>query len=470
MRKFLMYLSMIISLNAFGQYTSCSTANSASGSNLLENGECLTNQNATTNVPMANCWGGSGGYGFYYPFIAGNCSEFTMVFNSNEEVQFLLYNSSCNLIAVECANDAQANTPISESFSSITGGTPALTPGTKYILEVITRSTSNFSICFEANATEEPSNECAGALGLSPTGATFYNGGNCSFSGSYNDATTSDPTPSTLCAGSLENTQWITFQPTAGSTSFQIIGSNISCGGPICKWQFGIFSGSCASLTPEGCVSSGNACANGPDQNSISSNPAGGNNTYSLIWNSTSTTGFTTTITNSNGSAFNGTEVFYLVMDGNANSDCQYTLAGVNIQPLPIELVYIIGKKYNNVNYIEWKVASQINNDYFTIERSSNGIDWYDVYIQKGEGNTTQEKTYTFFDKSYSRNINYYRLKQTDYNGASEHSKIISIDNRIKNRDILKVINLMGQEVDEAYKGLVIIHYSNGDIEKTVQY
>ena len=258
------------------QFTTCAAAAASPAGSNLTSGACLTGQNNTVSAAGANCGRGFNGSkpSLFFPFIAGSCPEFDITFNANEEVQFILWTSGCALVggSIECSN-ATANVTISESYSTTSG--PVLTSGTRYILQVLTRTVANYSICYTANTPEAANNECSGASGLSPIGATFNNGGNCSYSGSANDPTTSDPPASTFCAGSLENTQWITFQPTAGATSFQIIGSSIACGGPVCAWQFGIFSGSCAALTPEGCVSNGNPCTNGPDPNTFSTNPPG---------------------------------------------------------------------------------------------------------------------------------------------------------------------------------------------------
>lgn len=466
------YLLLCLTLSLFtfisnAQYTSCAAA--AAGSQ-LSNGGCLTNQNATVGVPAANCGGGfNSGVGLFYKFTAGTCPQFDLTFNANEDVQFLLWTTGCALVSgtIECSY-AQANTPITESYNNPTYG-PNLTNGTQYILEICTKTTSNFSICYTANTPEAANNECSGSSGVSPTGATFFNGGNCEYTGSYDDATTSDPAAATFCAGSLENTLWTQFQPVAGTTSIQIIGSSISCGGPVCAWQFGLFSGSCGSLTPEGCISNGNPCATGPDPNSASTNPSGGNGTYLLTWNSISGTGFTGTITMAGGAPFTGTETFYLAMDGNANSDCQFTLAGVNIQQLPIELISFIGKRYANVNRLVWEVASELNNDYFTIERSTDGTIWREIGQIDGAGTSQEQRKYSFIDETFEARTNYYRLKQTDFDGAYEYSKVIYVDNSNTDRFLLRTVNLMGAEVNADYQGIVIDVFSDGSSEKRYQ-
>lgn len=453
----------ILTSFSFSQFTTCATA--ALGTPVAS-GSCLTGQNASTAVPAVNCGGGfNSGVGFFYPFVAGTCPQFTVTFNATEEVQFLLWSSACGLLASECS-EAQANTPIFESYSATSS--PTLTPGTTYILEIVTNSASNFSICYQANQPEAANNECSGASGVSPSGVTFNNGGNCSYSGSANDATTSDPTPpsTTFCAGSLENTLWTQFQPVAGATSFQIAGSGISCGGPACAWQFGFFSGACGALVPEGCISNGNPCVSGPDPNSALTAPSGGNGNFLLTWNAISATGFTGTVTQAGGVPYTGTEVFYLAMDGNANSDCQFTLSGTNIQPLPLELISFTVEKYSNANMVLFEVASQTDNDYFTVQRSEDGENWLDIAEIDGAGTTSQQRKYGHTDNQYRPVINYYRLKQTNFNGSFEFSKVVAVDNTLKAKIVVKSYNLLGKIVDKNSSGIVILEYEDGSTEK----
>jgi acetylglutamate synthase len=60
-------------------------------------------------------------------------------------------------------------------------------------------------------------------------------------------------------------------------------------------------------------------------------------------------------------------------------------------------------------------------------------------------------------------------LKQTDYDGKSFYSPIVSFDNTLKIKEISSKVNLLGVEVNEYYKGVVIITYDDGSIEKTMQ-
>ena len=65
-------------------------------------------------------------------------------------------------------------------------------------------------------------------------------------------------------------------------------------------------------------------------------------------------------------------------------------------------------------------VASQVNNDYFTIERSVDANEWSVIGLIEGEGNTSTQMTYRWTDVNSLNGVNYYRLTQTDYDGISE--------------------------------------------------
>jgi type IX secretion system substrate protein len=98
---------------------------------------------------------------------------------------------------------------------------------------------------------------------------------------------------------------------------------------------------------------------------------------------------------------------------------------------LPIELVYFTANFENNFVKIDWVTAAEINNDYFTIERSYNGIDFETIITRSGHGNSSQLISYTEYDYSPSSGISYYRLKQTDYDGLYSYSKIVGVNNTL---------------------------------------
>ncbi len=98
--------------------------------------------------------------------------------------------------------------------------------------------------------------------------------------------------------------------------------------------------------------------------------------------------------------------------------------------PLPVELIEFTGYHDDNrfVNVLNWATASELNNDYFIIERSVDGINFVPIGSVDGAGTTNELSTYSFDDEGPALGINYYRLKQVDFDGTSEYSDIISIE------------------------------------------
>lgn len=129
-------------------------------------------------------------------------------------------------------------------------------------------------------------------------------------------------------------------------------------------------------------------------------------------------------------------QAYILLIDGYTPSSQQFSLAwggtaGLSCTPivLPIELTSFSGKPYGKSNIIEWSTASEINNDYFTVEKSNDGIDFEILTTVKGAGMSSETKNYVVTDQHPFSSITYYRLKQTDYNGKFTYSDIIAIEN-----------------------------------------
>ncbi len=99
---------------------------------------------------------------------------------------------------------------------------------------------------------------------------------------------------------------------------------------------------------------------------------------------------------------------FFMLGSGSGNS-------------LPVDLIsFNVGNDDLNNVITEWSILSQVNNDYFTIERSLNIVDWEEVRKINGEGNNNTQIDYRYVDDNPFKGLSYYRLKQTDYNGNFE--------------------------------------------------
>ena len=135
---------------------------------------------------------------------------------------------------------------------------------------------------------------------------------------------------------------------------------------------------------------------------------------------------------------------------------------------LPIELADFNGKKVEKGNLLHWQTQSEYNSSYFTMERSTNMKTWDVINIEPSAGNSQNLITYSFIDRGYTHGVvNYYRLSQTDIDGSIEvFGKLVSIDNREHHVKLLKIVNLLGQEIDENTRGIQIHVFSDGSSKK----
>jgi len=105
-----------------------------------------------------------------------------------------------------------------------------------------------------------------------------------------------------------------------------------------------------------------------------------------------------------------------------------YTLGSTEVDALPITLIAFDAQTTpdNKVN-ITWATAQEVNNSFYTIERSKNGTSFETVGFKEGAGNSNAIIDYTFTDQKPLGGISYYRLKQTDFNGQFEYSDVSKV-------------------------------------------
>ena len=108
------------------------------------------------------------------------------------------------------------------------------------------------------------------------------------------------------------------------------------------------------------------------------------------------------------------------------------TLSCVFGAPLPIELISFQAHPRDNSVQLKWETASEVDNDYMIVEKSLSGFDFKEIGRIKGAGTSFAVSNYSFEDSSPVNAMNYYRLKQVDYDGTSEYSKVISVNFRGK--------------------------------------
>lgn len=99
-----------------------------------------------------------------------------------------------------------------------------------------------------------------------------------------------------------------------------------------------------------------------------------------------------------------------------------------NTGPLPVSLLYFELKSENDIVKLNWVTASETNNMGFDIEKSNNGEIWNRVDFVQGNGNSNEIIKYSFVDNQPYSGVSYYRLKQMDFDGKFDYSKVLSIN------------------------------------------
>jgi len=207
-------------------------------------------------------------------------------------------------------------------------------------------------------------------------------------------------------------------------------------------------------------------------------------------------------------------------IDGSSNEISSYSYTGSDTSgptvikssngALPIELISFSAKTEQSGVNINWQTATELNSDYFEIERSKDGENWEVLGSRTAAGNSNQIINYDFKDMTPNRGANYYRLVQVDYDGTTEifgpiHQNIgdneeainmkvypnptvdgnvrIELSQNIKSGDIMEISDFSGRllktivmndgysnqmiNVSDLPKGIYIIRYISNDQELT---
>lgn len=95
---------------------------------------------------------------------------------------------------------------------------------------------------------------------------------------------------------------------------------------------------------------------------------------------------------------------------------------------LPIGLLNFSGFNEHSYNSFSWSTNSEINNDFFTLEKTTDGVNFIEVVKTNGAGNSNTILHYSIIDYHPTEGMSYYRLKQTDFNGEYSYSNLVAID------------------------------------------
>lgn len=103
----------------------------------------------------------------------------------------------------------------------------------------------------------------------------------------------------------------------------------------------------------------------------------------------------------------------------------------------PIELSAFDAKPSAAGVHLKWETTIEQNNDHFAIERSSDGLRFEEIGQVKGAGNSVTKQPYDFQDQNPEKGVNYYRLKQVDFDGIFDYSPVRTV--RVGSQNLVRV-------------------------------
>jgi hypothetical protein len=270
------------------------------------------------------------------------------------------------------------------------GARTDLVIGTTYMV-MITNTTGNNStqryLCITGPNYVPPYDNCASALAI--TENVIYN--------LNNSNATADKS---LCAGSMENNIWVKWTVPLSWTGLAYVH---------------LFNQDCVAQNglQLSIYTASSACPGGTPTCEITLNP---NNNADFFGTFTPTPGST----------------YYITIDGYAGCACTFDfLINQSVVPiivLPLQLSSFTAQKRSGTVVLNWATSAEMNNDYFTIERSSDALNFIPLENVRGAGYTSSAHSYSTVDRNPINGINYYRLKQTDFDGTKTHSYVLSVN------------------------------------------
>ncbi|MBI1224985.1 MAG: T9SS type A sorting domain-containing protein [Bacteroidetes bacterium] len=118
-----------------------------------------------------------------------------------------------------------------------------------------------------------------------------------------------------------------------------------------------------------------------------------------------------------------------LLWSGHSNAACGGTTCNPlqYFAPLPVELTSFKAEAKGRETMLKWTTATEQNNQKFVVERSEDGTSFREVGEVSGMGTTQEAQSYSFMDEKPFEGLNYYRLKQIDFDGNYEYTEVKSV-------------------------------------------
>lgn len=142
----------------------------------------------------------------------------------------------------------------------------------------------------------------------------------------------------------------------------------------------------------------------------------------------------------------------------------------------PVDLVKFTGENTGKTTRLNWQTAQEIDNSGFDVERSTDGgLTFSAIGNVAGRGNSFVTNDYEFIDGAPASGLNYYRLKQIDFDGQFEYSGVVSVDfSGVANTTLFpnptsNVLNLRGVQAGEGAVNLTVLS-NDGKLLRAFRY
>ncbi len=121
---------------------------------------------------------------------------------------------------------------------------------------------------------------------------------------------------------------------------------------------------------------------------------------------------------------------------------------------LPVEYLSFKGFTAKNEDVLSWITATEINNEYFAVEVSTDMLTFSEIGRVAGNGNSNTQSKYTFINSSILSEVRYYRLKQVDIDGKYEYSNVIILSSSSNEIEILVSPNPFTDNLNLHFSGI----------------
>jgi hypothetical protein len=154
-----------------------------------------------------------------------------------------------------------------------------------------------------------------------------------------------------------------------------------------------------------------------------------------------------------------------LIASGGGDNSTSYS-ANISCVPLSADFLLFEGKKQTNSIIVNWTSIEEVSDLMYIVERSTDLVNWSALGFLKSDNEVNTKLNYAYEDRYPHDGDNYYRLKVLNPNISEKIFGPIIVDFRKKKPKLIKTVNILGQTLDENFRGYAIEIYEDGTTHK----